>query len=418
MGTSRRIRASSIRRPATSGCSPTRPARASADAVRWAPSRSSSRMGTARDNRLAAREISEVRALIEEACHHLQEVGFRARGAEAQALLTSHGALRSAAGRLQVSPPRTRELLEQLPSGLTLFDREGDKLATLAGGRDISGSGPIWASAATPTRRARRGEEESATLSAEDLWPLADASARLAHCLALGAAPLPDPLAPPLALLLRLYVGFCTSTHPQIARVRRGAEVERIWDLLRTLQGDAQAVERRPVVLLELSLERRGELGAAACRILIDSARHGLPLVIRLPALTGDNGQTEPSPLVEIVATGLSAILVHQTARARAPLLWGLPPIGPDAPRPRLQRGAMLLGVADEIALPAVATSRGSDDAAHLLSAAWAAARGARMILLDAGAEDVFDMQQLSRLAARVPEVAALARHAPGAGGS
>lgn len=368
--------------------------------------------------------------VIDEALQLLQDEGFYARGAEAQDLLTSRGAGRSAEGRLQVRTARSREVLTRLPEAFNLYDRAGDKIATLAGGRRISGNGVLFATAPTPWTRVRRPAGELRDVSSRDLWQVTRECAQLPNIAVQGTTPLPARPQPPLAELLRLHVGLCVGTHPHLVRVRHGDAVESIWNLLRALRGDAQAVQRRPTVILELLLEKPRELSAPAGRILIDSARYGLPLAIRLPAIAplgatpadersrtpGESTPAPKQPLVEMAATALAAILVHQTARAQSPLLWGIPPISAAATVAARHAAETLLRMGDFLALPTVATASSSEETGTLLSAAWAASRGARMILVGTGAatsEGALEPDRLRAIAARLPEVAAIAAHPP-----
>ncbi|MCK4304402.1 MAG: hypothetical protein KAY24_09215, partial [Candidatus Eisenbacteria sp.] len=328
-----------------------------------------------------------VHALLDEAVYVLTHRGFIAGEEEAVDLLEAAGTIQHRDGQwLILHASALRKVLDQLPSAFNLFDRQGSKVRTVSGGVGAGGNAALHATVVdtetlvwTPHQASSRGragtchsEEcsvDAACQSAGRPWvPKAADLPGITSTLAglpgfdlLGTIPPPSGMPRPLGQILRVYLALLYSSKAQLIRPRDGVVLGDLGDLLCALRGSVAAVEEKPLVILEAIASEPLKWNAVACRVLIDGARRGFP-VAPVAALPRDGEGPQPLPAAdtdrqleapegvtgtanppweapgswaaESVATLLAAALIHQLARERAPLLWGVPFIQPLALSP------------------------------------------------------------------------------------
>ena len=312
-------------------------------------------------------------ALLERAIDFLRDTGLAVCEEEAIDLLDTAGAVLSRnADFVKLRPDVLRRGLERPPGAFNLYDREGHKVGTLAGGLPAGGATLLQATLPGLGRvRMTAGEPPQAPNAAQ----LPDIVARLAATdgfQILGCSPWPADLPPALGDLHRLYLGLLSSRHPQLLRPRDAASIDAVLHMLTELRGTREEVEAKPLVIVEAPLPRPAQIDQQTGRLLIDCARKGIPVAV-VPPPRPPRGPTPGSPdggprerpehwALESVAAGLAATLIHQTARRHAPLLWGMPFVQlchPADPWREAWRAALTVG--DLLGMPTYCTLAASN---------------------------------------------------------
>lgn len=321
--------------------------------------------------------------LLDQAVRLLDQQGFVPGDEEVFDLLTTANALRQREGdRALLRPAFLHRMLTDLPSAFSLFDRDGTKVASLAG----SSAGPL-------------GDALLATAPAGGELPnpawaeITTASLATVGFDLLGSPPALTGIPRPLADLLTVCIAAARSGRPQLVRIGHPESLDGIRTFLSALRGSPREAEMRPIVILEAHSDEMLHWPPLACRILIDGARQGIPTAPVGPSAT------EP---VGAVATLLAGILIHQLARREAPVMWGIPL--------ELTGGCRLCHLAGrQLGLPQLATrTRTSPAHASPLEALQALISGAALIAWSGAL--MASSGQLLRDAAHAPEILKTAR--------
>jgi hypothetical protein len=301
--------------------------------------------------------------VLDEAIHRLGQGGLLIEEAEAVDLLESSGALRAREGsQVWFRSPFLRKTLTRLPAAFNLFDRDRQKVATLAGGEGMGGALHASVAAGPP----------SASVAPEDLISSIEQEASQFAFDIQGAWPPARGLPPVLADLQRLALGFQATARPQLLRPREPEALDGLGELLVALCGSRQGVEERPPVILE-AIGDWGFLGRTASHTLINGARQGLPTAM-VAAPPADSSVPAEDWLSETVATGIAGATIHQLARQGAPLLWGLPFVQGCSRSPSWsQVWRAGLDVGHRLGLPVLVTLWPSAAPLDALPALWAA---------------------------------------------
>lgn len=332
-------------------------------------------------------------AVLDEAIHLLGQRGFTAADEEAIDLLDTAGAIgQSDGGRVRLRAGFLRKALCRVPSAFNLFDREGRKVRTLAGGIGRPQEGALHATLAEADAVVEDRDRSPRAPTVAEVPDLAASLARVREFDILGCTPCPSGIPRPLGEIYRLYWGILNSSRPHLLRPRHTESLSGLQNLLSALRGSDQDAENKPLIIVEALAIEPLEWDRPACRILIDCARHGIPVapvpvapvlataesvapvsataaaatpVLRSAAPALPQGMKKPRPsrapeawALETVATALAGLLIHQLARDQAPLLWGLPLIQPFTQSPEFTDAWRLcLAAGEQLGLPSLATS-------------------------------------------------------------
>lgn len=296
-------------------------------------------------------------AVLDEAIHLLGQRGFTAADEEAIDLLDTAGAIgQSDGGQVRLRAGFLRKALCRVPSAFNLFDREGRKVRTLTGGIGRPQEGALHATLAEADAVVEDRDRSPKAPTVAEVPDLAASLARVREFDILGCTPCPSGIPRPLGEIYRLYWGILNSSRPHLLRPQHTESLSGLQNLLSALRGSDQDAENKPLIIVEALATEPLEWDRPACRILIDCARHGIP-VAPVPVAPRPSRAPEAWAL-ETVATALAGLLIHQLARDQAPLLWGVPLIQPFTQSPEFTDAWRLcLAAGEQLGLPSLATS-------------------------------------------------------------
>ncbi len=340
--------------------------------------------------------------LLDEAIELLHRRGFAAGDGEVVDLLASHNALVDRSDeRVRIRPALLREMLSNVPSGFNLHDRSGRKVRTLAGGADLEPGPPMQATTLPSTN----------PVAPERLPDLCRDQAEGGGFDILGEPACPGHLPGPLGDLYPFFWGMLTSRRPRLLRPRDPEVLDGLRSLMSVLRGSPQKALETPFVVVESIAAHSLVWPPAACRILIDGARRGLPVAVVTPPAPARATKDE-AWVIEAAAMGIAGVTIHQLARGDAPVLWGVPFVQPMAPTPEA-RGAWraLIAVGDLIGMPTHVTLLSRSRSNADLWAAEAALAGVSLIAWGDATRDTSAAIEIARMcgAAAEPAEAAVA---------
>ncbi len=298
--------------------------------------------------------------LLDGAIHLLQERGIAAADQEVADLLESGGAvLQRANGRLRLRAEPLRKVLRSLPAAFGLYDRAGSKVATVAAGTGSTPDAALHAVCPAVVSKAAP--------AVRDLPQIARALAATAGFEIVSCPPVPASIPPVLGDLYRLYLSLLASPQPILLRPDDAESVRAGHSLLTALRGSVQGAEDKPLLIVEAVASGPLTWDRTGCRTLIDGARRAIPIAVIGTLKPEENGSpTDAGSTLTVmpdnwaltgVATSLAGILIHQLARERAPLIWGVPLRAIRPTQPWRQAWAHLMGGGRRLGLPVLATN-------------------------------------------------------------
>ncbi len=362
-------------------------------------------------------EVAEV--LLDQAVHLLDQQGIRLREPETIDILRSAGAVRTEDGdRLFLRSRAVRRCLEGLPSAFNLFDREGRKSATLASKR--TPEAPPARSATVPGAGSlRRPGEDPGEVKAVQLPGLVRQITGSQLFDVYGVGPVPAEVDPTLGDMYALYLYLLATHHPLIFRPRTAESLDRARDLLSVLRGSALAIDSKPLALVEIRFNDPLQWKQLPGRLLIDAARRGFPLIVmpdRIGAVA--EGASPPTAaggghLEGTVAGMLTAVIIAQESRVKAPIMWGTPRPGGTATYEQRRAWQCVMDVGGLLGLPLYvslddgAADPGSETAS--LQALEASLAGAQLVAWGGWCGwDCFDLEAADRQSNLVEELRAI----------
>ncbi len=300
-------------------------------------------------------------ALIDEAITSLQREGVQIELEEARLLLDSNGVVRQKQGnRLHLRVASIRRVLRGLPSGFTLFDRDGRKSHAVVGGLARSQAPALHATITSAEAFVDHASGRTGPVPARERSTYEGPIVAREFDLLGAAPPLPDvPVV--YGELHRLFTNMVASSRPQILRPKAADTLDGLRALLCVLRGTASEVEKKPYLILEAVAEGARGWGAQACRTIIDGARRGMPTALVAPA---PGSQPWATWLGELTAELIAGIVIHHVSRQGAPLLWGVPLVYRDTLEPdAIEALDWALEAGRRLGLPTLATVVASEGA-------------------------------------------------------
>jgi trimethylamine--corrinoid protein Co-methyltransferase len=286
----------------------------------------------------------EVQTVVDDALRVLETIGFEVENREALELLGGAG-VRIAGARAFADEHAVRRALGTTPARVEVFDRDGGPALDLSGDRVHfdPGSAAIFILDSETGRR-------RAPLTA-DLCRLGWVAESCRHLAAQSTALVPSDVPEALGDRFRLYVALLSSRKPVVTGTFCTDAFAVMRDMLAAVRGGAAQLAARPLAIFDCCPSPPLKWSDLTCQALIDCARAGIPAeLVSMPL----GGATAPVTLREMVvqhcAESLSGVLIHQLARAGAPIVWGGSPAAFDMRRGTTPMGAvetMMVDMAD-----------------------------------------------------------------------
>ena len=292
--------------------------------------------------RLALLPPDEPERIVGEACRVLERVGVLVENEEGRRLLDDAGAA-ARAGRHTIPERLVRQALALAPACVVLYDTQGEPACDLGADRVHFDPGSAAIHILDPETRRRR---EASTRDVIRLVRLVD---RLPHYAAQSTALLASDVPREAGDRYRLYLALLHGRKPVVTGTFRKDGFTPMRDMLLAVRGGAEALAAKPLAVFDCCPSPPLKWSDLTCQSLIDCARAGIPAELVSMPLTG---ATSPVTLREAVvqhcAESLSGLVIHQLARAGAPIVYGGAPSAFDMRHGTTPMGAvetMMIGV-------------------------------------------------------------------------
>jgi trimethylamine--corrinoid protein Co-methyltransferase len=278
---------------------------------------------------------AEVQAIVDDALGVLVTVGFEVENREARDLLYDAG-VRVTESRAFADEHQVRRALSTTPARIEVFDRDGEPALDLGGDRVHFDPG----SAAIFVLDSETGARRSPLTA--DLCRLGWVAESCRHLAAQSTALVPSDVPEAMGDRFRLYVALLSSRKPVVTGTFRTDAFAVMRDMLAATRGGEARLAEKPLAIFDCCPSPPLKWSDLTCQALIDCARAGIPAeLVSMPL----GGATAPVTLREMVvqhcAESLSGVLIHQLARAGAPIVWGGSPAAFDMRRGTTPMGAV-----------------------------------------------------------------------------
>jgi len=260
-----------------------------------------------------------IERIVAEAYELLWNPGVRIHSDEALGLLAEAGATVDFEARVaQIPAELARQAVESAPSSFYLYNAKGEPVVHY-GGDDVQfdpGSAAIHILDHGAVRsRPPVTADFVRYIKLAEVLPELDAVSTALVC-----ADVPESIAD----LYRLYLVLRYAVKPAVT----GAFAVETWsvmhDLLVAVAGSAEALADKPLAVFDVCPSPPLLWSEITCQNLIDCARTSVPAELVSMPLAGATGPaTLVGSVVQHAAENLSALAIHQLARAGSPIVWG-----------------------------------------------------------------------------------------------
>ena len=208
--------------------------------------------------------------------------------------------------------------IETAPSGLTLYDRDGEQFARLEGDRVhfVPGSSAL--------RILDRHSGEIRDATSADFVEYARVADRLENIAYLSTAFVPKDVPEEVADGWRLYLALATSRKPVVSGAFTSHGVPRMVRLMELFRRDREELAERPMAIFTCCPNTPLRWAEDAVENLIDCAEAGVPVEVVPVLLLGMISPATPvGALVLHTAEVLSGLAMAQAIRPGTPVLFG-----------------------------------------------------------------------------------------------
>jgi len=262
---------------------------------------------------------SEITRILDEAMDVLESVGLLVEHPDVVEKLQAAGAT------VKGNPARTyipRSLVESclltVPSGIDLFDRNGDRTMELTGYNVYFDPGSAALNVLdwhTDTIR------KPTTRDAVEFHRLTDA---LPHLAAQSTGVIPDDVPREIADRWRLYVALHHCRKPIVTGTFAAESWKPMIDMLAAVRGGKKALKEKPLAIFDVCPSPPLKWSHLGCQTLIDGAKDGIPLeFVSMPLAGATAPVTLAGSLVQHTAETLGGIVITQVMSPGTPVIYG-----------------------------------------------------------------------------------------------
>src|SRR5512137_1837893 len=284
---------------------------------------------------LLGREFVE--KIVDEGLTLLERQGVMVENAEALKLLGDAGAtIDRATQRVRMGRKLLESALALTPAEIDLYDRNGAKPFAVHGDEVHFDPG---SAAVTMLDHATQSERKAATGDVVDFYKLVETLENI-HFQSTGliAADVPAPVSDDY----RLYLGLCLSEQPFVTGTFRVEGFKPMKDMLAAVRGGEAELGRKPLAIFDACPSPPLKWSNLTTQSLIDSARAGIPSELISMGMTGATSMaTIAGTLVQHVAENAAGIVIGQTAKKGAPVIFGGSPSSFDMRKGTTPMGAI-----------------------------------------------------------------------------
>ncbi|MCS7104323.1 MAG: trimethylamine methyltransferase family protein [Thermofilaceae archaeon] len=218
-------------------------------------------------------------------------------------------------GRVLIREELVGEALSKAPKRFDLYDREGERVATLGDGALVFNPG------SAAVRILDYGAKEPRPPTLEDLRKFVVLADALDHLKALSTALVPSDVPVEVSDAERLYVVLKYSRKPVVTG---GFTVENVPVMVDMLEAVRNDYREKPFAIFDVCPSPPLSWSSITSRNLVDLARLGVPAeIISMPGLGGNATVTVYGALLQHHAEVLSGVVVAQLASPGAKVIYG-----------------------------------------------------------------------------------------------
>jgi trimethylamine--corrinoid protein Co-methyltransferase len=259
------------------------------------------------------------KSIVAEAIEILEKIGVFVENDEAIELLSGAGArVDKEQGRVMIPGPIVEKALETAPSRVLVYDRHGEPVMDLGGDRVHFNPG------SAALRIYDHEQKRARTPVTADLVRFASLIDALPNYAAQSTGVVPGDVPEEIADRYRVYVGLQYSVKPIVTGTFKVDAFRVMHEMLAAVAGDQDALAEKPIAIFDCCPSPPLKWSDLTCQALIDCARTGLPAELVSMPLTGATSPvTLAGAVTQHAAECLSGVVIHQLARAGAPIIYG-----------------------------------------------------------------------------------------------
>lgn len=235
-----------------------------------------------------------------------------------------------------------RRLLELVPRGFCLYDRNGNP-AVRYGADDVHfDPGSSCLNILDPTT------QQSRPAVSADLIRLVQVAEMLPQFAAQSTAMVCNDAPPEIGDWYRLLLVLWFSEKPVVTGAFSAASVHTLIDLLTIQSGGRDPLRKQPRAIFDVCPSPPLNWSEFASQNLVDLARAGVPAeIVSMPLAGATAPVTLAGSVVQHAAECISGITIHQLAQPGAPIVWGAAPAIFDMRTGRTPMGAIETAMLD-----------------------------------------------------------------------
>ena len=261
----------------------------------------------------------QVELIVEKAYTTLETVGILVENEEALELLADAGA-RVSEDRLRVylSQDLCERSVATVPNGFELYDRNGDEAF------HVGGNGTHFDPGSAATQIHDFAEQEIRAPDTADVIDFVTVTDNLAAFEVQSTGLIPDDVPEVVADRYRLFLALVYGTKPIVTGTFTKDAFGTMRELLTTVRGSADELRKRPLAVFDCCPTSPLSWSDLTAQALIDCARAGIPAdLVPAPLIGATSPVTLTGTIVQHTAENISGVVIHQTASAGAPLVFG-----------------------------------------------------------------------------------------------
>jgi trimethylamine--corrinoid protein Co-methyltransferase len=260
-----------------------------------------------------------IERVVSEAIDVLKKVGVLIEHEDVLSMLHDAGAkVDMAKRRAFISEEMIFKCLKSAPSRVTLYDRDGEASFQICGLDVYFTPG----SAALNVFDAMLGRIRRAT--SDDAINIARLSDALNNIDLQSTAVVPSDVPYAIADRYRLFIVLTNSRKPIVTGTFAIDGFAPMREMLVAVRGSDEELRKKPLAIFDVCPSPPLKWSKLSAQCLVDCARHGIPAeLVSMPLIGVSAPVTLTGALVQHTAENLSGIVIHQTARAGAPIIYG-----------------------------------------------------------------------------------------------
>lgn len=264
-------------------------------------------------------DIDLVDKIISEGIALLENPGIRVHNQEALELLANANAKVDFQAQIAHIPESlTRQALKTAPQEFTLYDLKGVPAVHYHGDKihfDPGSGGLTILDSQTERPRLPLTNDFIKFVKLVETLPQVDAQSTAFIC---------SDVAPEIGDLYRLYLALNYMNKPIITGAFRKDTWWTMKEMLSAVAGGDQALAQKPTAVFDVCPSPPLLWSDTTCQNLIDCARFSIPAqLISMPLAGATAPVTLAGAVVQHTAESLSGVVIHQLAKAGAPIVWG-----------------------------------------------------------------------------------------------